>query len=230
MAAPATVPSPPELEERALTWPERARAVVIVTDRDFESAGELLRDVKSLRQEIHAHHNPMIEAASRAHKLAIAARKKLDEPLDMAEREIKRRMGDYRDEQERIQREEQRRLEAEARAREEERRLAEAEALEAEGRAAEAERVLDEEPVLIETPVIAPPTPKVSGVSMREKWTAEVVDKAAFVRACAANPSLLALVVPDSAALNRMAGALKSELHIDGVKVRREQVVAARGR
>lgn len=113
---------------------------------------------------------------------------------------------------------------------EEARRLEEAAALEAEGRREEAEQVLDEEPALIEAPIAPPPTPKVAGVSMREKWTAEVTDKAAFVRAVAANPSLLGLVDANAGALNQMASALKSDLKIPGVNVRREQVVSARGR
>lgn len=231
MAAPATVPAPPpELESKALSWPQRARATVVDSPATFERAGELLRDVKALRLEIAEHHAPVIEAAHRAHKAALDAKKKLDEPLDEAEREIKRRMGDYHAEQERIRREEQRRLEAEARAREEERRLEEAAALEAEGRQEEAEQVLEEEPAMIEAPIAAPPTPKVAGVSMREKWTAEVVDKAAFVRACADNPAWMPLVLANVPALNQQAASLKGELRIPGVRVRREQIVAARGR
>lgn len=36
----------------------------------------------------------------------------------------------------------------------------------------------------VETPTIEPETPKVKGVHTRDKWTAEVVDKKAFVEYC----------------------------------------------
>lgn len=230
MAAPATAPVPVDLESRALTWPERASLITIDSEPAFVRAADLLRDIKTLRKEIEEHHAPIVSAALAAHRAAVAARKKLDEPLDQAEREIKRRMGDYQTEQDRLRRVEQARLEAEARAREEARRLEEAAALEAAGQREEAEQVLAEEPAILDVPVAAPPVPKVAGVSMRDRWTAEVVDKGAFVRAVAANPALLALVAPDAAALNRMAQALKGELKIPGVRVRRESIVAARGR
>lgn len=216
----------PEVEP----WPERARLLVVDTDASFVEAGELLTAIKALRKEVDDAFDPIVAAAHKAHKIACEQKKRAEAPLLEAERILKGSLAAYHAEQQRKAREEQLRLEAEARARDEERRIAEAAALEAQGRPEEAERVLDEEPVLVDAPVVAPPTPKVEGVSIREKWTAEVVDKAALIAAVAQNPTLQPLLVPDMQALSRMAGALKGELRIPGVRVRREQVVAARGR
>lgn len=70
----------------------------------------------------------------------------------------------------------------------------------------------------------------VAGVSFRENWRAEVIDKDAFVRAVAARPELINLVDPNPAALGHLARAHKRELDIPGVRVWCELSVAAAGR
>jgi colicin import membrane protein len=229
MAAPATVIEAPELEAKALTWPERARALKVESDEDFHEAGNLLVGIKGLRKEIEDHHRPVIAAAFAAHKAATAAKKKLDDPLDEAERTIKRSMSAYHDAQERRRREEQARLEAEARRQEEERRLAEAQALEAEGRHGEAKAVI-EEPIIAPVAPAPPPVPKVAGVSMRETWSAEVTDLAALVRAVADGKAPAGLVQANQSALDQLARALKATMAVPGVTVRRQTGVAAGSR
>lgn len=232
MAEPATVietPPAKELEAKALTWPERARALTVDSDETFHEAGNLLVGVKALRKEIEDHHRPVIAAAFAAHKAATAAKKKLDDPLDVAEGVLKRSMAAYHEAQERARRAEQLRLEAEARRQEEERRLAEAEALEAEGRHEEAAQTIEE---LIVAPVapVAPPAPKVAGVSFREQWTAEVTDLSALVRAVADGKAPAGLVMANQSALDQLARALKDTMAVPGVKVRKQTGVAAGAR
>ncbi len=69
--------------------------------------------------------------------------------------------------------------------------------------------------------------PRVEGVSFRENWRAEVVDKPAFVAAVASRPELVNLVDANLAALGHLARAHKAALSIPGVRVWCEQVVAA---
>lgn len=229
-AAPAlattTPENAPELEGQALTWPERAREVSIATEADYEAAAELLTAIKALRGKIAESYDPIIKAAHRAHKEAVSAKKKVEEPLAEAEREIKGRMAAWYEEQERQRREEQRRLEEEARRREEDERLAEAEALEAAGDSDGAERALSEEsPVLATAP--APPPPRAKGVAMRETWSAEVVDLMALVRAVADGTAPATLVQANTTALNGMARSLRGDMKVPGVRVRKTMNVAA---
>ncbi len=71
---------------------------------------------------------------------------------------------------------------------------------------------------------------RVEGVSFRENWRAEVIDKEAFVRAVAAKPELINLIDPNPTALGHLARAHKRELDIPGVRVWCELSVAASGR
>jgi hypothetical protein len=217
------------IEPRVNEWPERASALVIVDDKTNEAAGELLLAIKSMRAEVADAFDPIISAAHKAHKAACDQKKKADAPLLTAEAEIKRRMAAYYDARERARREEQRRLEAEARAREEAERLEEAAALEAEGRNKEAEEVLaTPAPTVMVAP--PPPAPKVAGIAPREVWRARVTDKAALVAAVAAGKAPLALLEINQTALDGMARALKSEFVLPGCEPVRETTIAARGR
>jgi hypothetical protein len=69
--------------------------------------------------------------------------------------------------------------------------------------------------------------PRVEGVSFRENWRAEVVDKAAFVVAVASRPELVNLVDANPAALGHLARAHKSALDLPGVRVWCERIVSA---
>jgi hypothetical protein len=70
-------------------------------------------------------------------------------------------------------------------------------------------------------------TPRVEGVSFRENWRVEVIDKAAFVSAVAARPELINLVEANLAALGHLARAQKGALDIPGLRVWGELSVAA---
>ncbi len=69
--------------------------------------------------------------------------------------------------------------------------------------------------------------PRVEGVSFRENWRTEVIDKVAFVNAIAARPELVNLVDPNMIALGHLARAHKSALDIPGVRIWCELSVAA---
>lgn len=228
MSAALTLTVAPELEARAVSWPDRAQALAVVDAATCEAAGELLRDIKTLREEIAASTDPVIEAAHKAHKAALAQRKQLEAPLVQAEGTIKGRLAAYVTEQERLRRIVEAQAAAEARRIEEDRRLVEAEALAAAGEAAEAEAVLD-------APMPAPPpprarVPKVEGVATREVWSAQVTNLMQLVKAIAAGQAPLALVLPNEPALHGQARSLKAQMQIPGVRAVCQRVVAARGR
>lgn len=226
MAAATTIEPTKEVALRALTWPEQARALVIATDADFTLAGEMLRGVKALAGEIDSVFGPLKKKANESHRAICDEEAKAKAPLSEAERIVKRSMAQYHEAQERARRIEQQRLEAEVRRQEEDRRLAEATELEAEGRHEEAEEAISAPATYTAAPV-APPPPKVQGVSFREAWSAEVTDLKALVAAVAEGKAQAGLVMANQQALDQLARALKATMAVPGVKVRVQKVVAA---
>ena len=207
-----------EITERALTVPEKAKAIIIKSNDDFLKAGEILTVIKSLRKEIDTTFDPIITKAHEAHKEAIAQKKKVDAPLIEAEGIIKPRMAAWNTEQERIRREEEDRLREIARKQEEERRLKEAVAAEQAGNKEEAEAI-------IEAPIEAPPvvvqktTPKVAGVSFRKKWTFRVTDPLKVPRE---------YLTVDEVKIGGVVRAMEGKINIPGVEVYSEDVVSGR--
>jgi len=225
-------PPPPiqRIEQQALAWPDRAAAVAITDQWSYNAAVELLRAVKGLRDEAESHHRPMIEAAHKAHKATLAALKKIDEPLVNAEGTIKRKIGDWDQEQERIRKEAELAAQREAERLHAEQLEKELEALEASGaKPAEVKAVIEQAEF---TPVVAPRPVQTyqpaSGVSTQERWSAEVTNIHELVKFVAANPQFIQLLQVNQTALNTMARAMKQTMNFPGVKVRKEVGVSVR--
>jgi colicin import membrane protein len=219
----------PDLEEKAVSWPERAGALAVTDAATFETAGGLLRDIKTLRKEIAESCDPVVKAAHEAHKKAVKQKKDLEAPLLKAEKIIKDRMGEYAEAEERRRREEEARLAAEARAQEEEARLREAEQLEKAGEHEAAEEVISA-PSVAPPPVVPRAVPKTAGVSTRENWSAQVTSLEALVKAVAEGKASIGLVQANETALNGMARSLKGSMQVPGVKAICKRGVAATGR
>jgi hypothetical protein len=219
--------SAPELEQKALTFGDRARALLVVDQQSYEIASELLLGIKDLRKQAEEHHRPMIDAAHKSWKATLDGLKKVDSPLAEAEGVIKPKIAGYLAEQERI------RLEAERQAREEAERIA-AEALESSIEAAEAEGATAEEvQAIIQQPTVAPavrvaPTvQRVSGVSMAKSYRAEVFDIRKLAKAVADGVVAATLIEGNQTALNQMARATKGSITIPGVRIIEEAGIRA---
>lgn len=245
---PATVS---RIESRGAELRAAADRCEITSDSVFETAGKFLVTIRDMRREIDATFDASISAAFAAHKAIVAAKKAHSVPVDDAERIVKGKMGAYRQKQEDEARERQRAAEAEARRiADDARKVAEAEArrvaeiaraeevarLKAEGdkkAAAAAAKAAIYVPPVVMPPVVVPqvfqPAPAVAaGVSFREKWTANVIDLMALVRAVASGSAPLALLVADTSMLNKHATAYKDKSPIPGVAFYCEKVVAVR--
>lgn len=218
-----------EIEARGMNMLERAKSMVIRDELSYEAAVELVKAIKDLRAEAEAHHRPVIQAALEAHRRALEAFRRIDDPLKAAETELKRRIAAWTAEQERL------RIEAERRAREEAERMA-AEALEAQLEAMEAAGASVEEleaairsaeamPVIAPR-VVAPPKPQ--GVAARKTYRAHVASLIDLIRWVAANPSHENLLQPNQPALNALARAQGASLSIPGVRVVVEESIAIR--
>ena len=213
-----------ELTREVVSIESQAKALKIVDSPSYLSAGELWKSIKDIRKKVADFCDPGIKQAHELHKTLVAKKKEADTPLDNAERIVKRAMSDYDAEQERLRREEQRRLEEIARKEEEERRLQEAIAAEEEARrngatkevaAQEAAAIIDE-PVYV-APVVIPKTvPKMQGGPVyRTIWKFRIKDVNLIPRQ---------YMMPNEVAIGAVVRSLKNQANIPGVEAYEDRV------
>ncbi len=214
---PITMESP--LEERALTFPQRARAISIADQKGYEAAAELLLAIKELRAEGETHHRPMIDAAHKSHKAAIDGLKRVDGPLAEAEGIIKPKISVYLTQQENA------RLEAERIMRAAQEQAA-AEALESSIEAAEADGASREEvsamimqPAPVPVVRAAPTVQAVSGISAAKTYHAEVVSIRELAKAVAEGKAPESWIMANLPMLNGMARSTRGALRVPGVRI-----------
>jgi len=205
-----------------------ANAIEVRDQLSYDHAVRVAKKAIEMRKQITERLAPGKEAAWKAHKEWTRLEQDLLDAVSKAERIAKDKYIAWEQDQERIRLEEQRKLEAEARKRAEEEKLQAAIEAEKNGMGEDAvEKILEEE---VATPaVVAPPTfERASGTSTREQWQAEVTDLLALAKHVAQNPGLLHLIQPNTTALNAMARAQKSLLHLPGVKAVMKKVASVR--
>ncbi len=196
----------------------RAESFVIQTPEDYEAASEFGKLLKQKAAEVTGFFKPMKDSAYQAHKAVCDREKAMLTPLKNAEKIVKKTMGDYLMEQERIRREAE---EAARRAAEEERerKLKEAMALEAAGDKEGAEAAVEEAVVMDEATgysVPAPVKPKVSGVSTSKDWEITSINTAKVP----VNFNGMELRPVDQAAVMRLIRASKGSIAIPGIAYR----------
>jgi hypothetical protein len=207
-----------ELENKALSWPDKAAALEIRDQDSYDQAAWLLKDLAALEGEIKDHHAPIKTAAYAAHKAAVAGEKKLLEPIERARQILVRSIIRWDEKQTRI------RLELEAKAKLEADRLAEEIVIESAISAEEMGATTEETNGILDTvvsfpvPQVAPTYQKQSGISSRQQWKAEVVDLRALCLALGQGKCSVNLILPNMAALNGMARIEKSTLRVPGVR------------
>jgi len=224
--APVETTEVEQMEQVALAWPDRAKAITITDQETYNTAASFLGDIVGLRKEIQAHHKPIKDAAHKAHKAAVAAEKKLLDPIAQAEQIIKTAIGNWDREQERLQQEKQRQLEEAQHKADEEARLALAQEAEENGATEETVDEILTTPVVRPAIVAKPVYAKATGVSTQKRWKAEVVDIKALCRAVANGQASTELVQPNMVALNGMARAMRQTFNIPGCKAVTETSVA----
>jgi len=203
-----------------------ARVFRVVTQEQYSGAGEKLKAIKGLMQKVNATFDPIISKAYAAHREAVAQKKNHEGPLIEAEGIYKRGMLGFQQEQERIRREEQARLDELAR-KERERLEARAAAAEAKGKAEKAEE-LRNQAATVPAPVVQIETPKVSGVSTREVHKAVVTDLKDLLQGVIDGKVPEGAVLANEPFLNAQARLQKSSLNYPGVKVVTEQILSSR--
>lgn len=202
-----------------------AERMEIASPADYRWAADELRQVKTKMKELDSDRRKITSKLDAAKKSIMDLFREPLQFLADAETVIKRKMLAWQQEEER------KRREAEALARENQRK--EQERLQAQAKKAEQRGKVEQAEALRQqadaTPAIAPPAPqKVAGLSTREDWEAEVVDKMALVKAVAAGKVPIEALDVNMPLLNKMARALKQSLAWDGVKARAVQRIASR--
>ena len=200
------------------------KAEIKVTDqKSYDLASGILKDVKSRYKELENQRKDITGPLDRAKKAVMDLFRDPLELLQAAENKLKRMMIDYTSEQERLAEEERKRLQAIAdKEAERQKKLLEKkiERAEASGKTEKVEELIQQKEEV--KPIVAEVTPKVekpSGVSFREKWSAEVID---------ANLVPREYLMVNQQLLDKVAGATKGSLSIPGVKFVSEKVLASR--
>lgn len=143
MEAALKLVEPIEVEEKALSIVDQAKAVKVIDSETYTAAGIMWKSIGDMIKEVKDTFDPICEAANKAHKAATAKRAQYLDPLTAAQRSVKSLMSAYDAEQERIRKAEEDRLRKIAEDEERERRRVEQERLDAE-RKAEEDRLLAE--------------------------------------------------------------------------------------
>ena len=138
-----------KLKTEALSYPERAKKIIVHNDGTLTVANNVLHAIKEMRKEIAGSYDPIIKKARATVDEARSEKKKYDGPLIEAEQTIKLHIGSYLEDQARIRREaEEKARKAEAeRQKEEQRILDEAKILEDSGKTEEAEAMIEDVPL-----------------------------------------------------------------------------------
>jgi hypothetical protein len=218
-----------DLERRASTLAEEARAFGVNSQESYDLAAVRLRALVSLRIEILDHHKDMKARAYQAHQAVIAAEKKLLDPVAEAERIYKHRIGAYEAEQGRLEEEARAKAEAESHAQAAAQREREIEQAEAAGADAEEVAAICAEPLPLVIPEPPPATfQKAAGISIANAWKGECLSLAQLVKAIADGKANIGLVMANGPAINALARATRGTLQVPGIRFFNQPAVRAR--
>ena len=141
----------------------------------FEDAAGQLKAIKGLEKELESERKSITRPIDEGKKGVMDFFREPEATLKSSESTIKLAMTAWNREQERKRRAEEARLQ-EIQRREQEKLRRAAERADKSGKEEKAE-ALREEAETVSTPIVSPTTPKVTGISTRQTWKANVVDK-----------------------------------------------------
>ena len=210
-----------DLKGEVLPVVRQADETAVQSAESYQAAGAFLKDIKTAQKRVVAFFDPLKKSTRAAWQAVLAREKEMLGPLAAAESGVKRKMGAWHEAQERIRREQERKLQsaAEAKARKERERLAaRAAAASAKGQTEKAESLEDKAAEVV-APVIAVQSeaPKVEGIKYRTTWKARVTKAEDVPREW--------LIVNDKA-LQSFARSTKGAVKVAGVEFYAEQGMA----
>lgn len=209
--------------EDAISYHDQSRDLVIKMQPDYDMAGTLLQKIKGCAKAIEDKHKEITKPLDQAKKAVMDLFRNPLIKLAEAESIVKRSMVTFEDEQERIRKEQEKKLRKQAAAEEARKKKAleeRAKKAEEQGKAEKAEELREKaEETHVEAPVLAPRTEKPKGIAYKIRWTAIVVDFKAL-------PDEYKL--PNMSMLNKLAQATKGKIPVAGVEFKSEKEVASR--
>lgn len=220
------IPSEAQLVSVSNPILETAQSFVIDSPVMYELAADELKTIKAKYKALEDQRKAITGPMDKAKKEVMDLFRKPLEMLEQAEGVIKRTMLAYANEQRRLQAEAQRQAD-EAAAAERKRMEEQAKAAEQTGDAASA-IALQSASEMVVAPVVRIEPAKVSGISTRVIWSAEVTDKLAYLQHVLAHPELIDTIEISMKPLNQMATALKDKLAIPGVRAVASETMSAR--
>ena len=211
-----------------------AMSITVMSQHDYEYAGNQRKEIKSVLKNINDYWDPKVNQAYQMHKTLVASKKEMTAPLDRADQIIDTKMGNYRREVERL------RIVAER-----ERLRVEAEARKA---AEEAQRLLDEASqkdelddddvailqmaqadlhnaeLLTDVAPVVPESAKMQGITVVKTWKARITDESIVPVAI-----MGAVIRPvDLSALNKLAAFSGGKVICPGVEFYQEESTRVR--
>jgi hypothetical protein len=200
----------------ALTWPDRARSVVVNDEASWTFASELLKGIAALKKRANQEYDDAIKRWHDGHVAELARKAQVTTPLTEADAILRAAMVAHVERQKKLAAAEQARLDAEARRQDEEDRLARAAAMETEGREYGDDALVEDAHALIAEPstVVAAPVrtaiPKTAGVSTRETYGFRITDERKV-------PSIYKTI--DHKKIRAVVNGLGKQANIPGVEV-----------
>lgn len=209
---------------RATELLSRVRAFEIRSDEDAAALAAILNEEilapKKAAKEFFA---PMKDAANKTHKAICKGETDVLSVYEAPEKEAKKKIGDWHDEQERLRQAALAAAEAENQKVEEDVRLDLAQEAADEGDHEQAERILTGDVPVIAAfapPPVSTKPVRVGGVTIRKKYKAELYDQRKLMQAAlTTRPDLVAIFEANQGKLDRMANDLGPALNLPGVRV-----------
>lgn len=222
--------------QTALSWPEKARGIVIADQDSYDRAAALLKDIAGLAKQTKAEFEEPKKKAFDAHRSITAMEARYLAPLEEARGIISRGLTSWVTEQKRLQAKAEAEARERARREAEEKRLREAEETQrqAQERGATVEEAAEQADAVLEAPIRAVPAPvapvfqQAKGVGTRTVWKARVTDLKALIQAVAAGKLPEDCLLPNMKRLDKMASAMEAELNCPGVEAYPETGVVVR--
>ena len=196
-----------ELSEKSNALTFSVVGLKILTSDQYELAAEKLKEIKGIYKRLDEKEKSFTSPLNQAKTAIIDFFRKPKAALDSAEKVYKSAMVSYNQEQERIAREAQARLDEQAR--KEREKLEEQARKAAEKGKTEKSDILLTKAALVSAPVVQPQMVKVAGTGMTLNWDFEVVDESLIPRE---------YMMRDDVKIRRIVKALKSETKIPGIK------------
>jgi hypothetical protein len=220
-----------ETEVKALEPLVRDAQALAVRDQGTRNnALSFLAAVKQAQNRIFDLCDPTVAKALAAHREAVAMRKRMLAPFELAEAAVKHKVLAYDQEAERARRAEQARLQAEADARAEaERKRALAAAAKLKTPELREARIEAAQEITAPVVQVAPAVSKAHGESSRVTWRAELVSLPDLIKTAAGgSQAAVSLLAFDSVAANAFARGTKGAVQIPGVRVYSETGMSLR--